>query len=174
MIARVVSIAASCCGLAACGSDTVRHILDARDDSGIHRDAAIDSAASHTLIGSTVTATLYNPDLATILGGPASATVGQATPTFPNGTILGNSQFEIDIVSDRITYNPLQNVTYGAATFNGFVFQFTNAPTILGVTLDSTSNFTPTNITFTSNSVSINLSGNTVTTTSTAILDLQL
>lgn len=171
MLARTVSIALGvlCCGISACGSDTTRHIVDARGG-----DASTDSAAGHTLIGATVTATLYNPDLATILGGPVTATVGAATPTFPNGTILGNSQFEINIVSDQITYDPLQNVTYGAGTFNGFVFQFTNAPTILGVTLDPASTFTPTNISFTGDSVSLNLSGDTATQTSAAVLDLQL
>src|SRR5262249_47366269 len=99
---------------------------------------------------------------------------GASTPTFPNGTIVGNTPFVIDVVSNKITYNPLQDVSYTAATFNGFVFQFANAPTILGATLDPVSNFTPTTITFTADSVSINLSGNTVTTTSNAILDLQL
>ena len=124
--------------------------------------------------GSTVTATLYNPDLQTILGGPASAVVGASDPTFPNGTILGNTAFQINITANQIIYNPLTNVTYGSGTFNGFVFVFANAPTIAGVTLDPASNFTPTNISFTANSVSMNLSADTVMTNSVAILDLQL
>jgi hypothetical protein len=49
------------------------------------------------LIGSTVTATLYNPNLSAILGGPTTRTVGASTPTFPSGSIVGNTAFEIDI-----------------------------------------------------------------------------
>lgn len=135
---------------------------------------AAGSAGSGGLNGSTVTATLYNPDLQTVLGGPAMAVVGASTPTFPNGRIVGNSAFEINVTRNQIIYSPLANVAYGGGTFNGFVFVFANAPTILGVTLDPSSNFTPTNISFTANSVSMNLSADTVTTTSVAILDLQL
>ncbi len=87
---------------------------------------------------------------------------------------MGNTAFEINITSNQIIYNPLTNVTYGSGTFNGFVFVFANAPTILGVTLDASSNFSPTNISFTGNSVSMNLSADTVATNSVAILDLQL
>jgi len=132
------------------------------------------AAGSAGLSGSTVTATLYNPDLQTILGGPATAVVGASSPTFPNGRIVGNSAFEINVTRNQIIYNPLANLTYGSGTFNGFVFVFANAPTILGVTLDPSSNFTPTNIAFTGNSVSMNLSADTVATNSVAILDLQL
>jgi hypothetical protein len=57
--------------------------------------------------------------------------------------------------------------------FNGFVFNFSNAPTIIGMTIDSGSTFTPTDFSFTADSISINLSGNSVTTTSTLILDIQ-
>jgi hypothetical protein len=127
-----------------------------------------------TLIGSTVTGTLYNPNLSTVLGGPTTATVGASTPTFPNGSIVGNTAFQINITSDQIFYDPLANVTYGKGVFNGFVFDFSNAPTILGVTLDSASTFVPTAISFTANSVSLNLSGDTVNTNSVAILDIQL
>jgi hypothetical protein len=72
------------------------------------------------LIGSTVTGelnegTLSNPFL-TILGS-ATAVVGASTPTFPAGTILGDSAFQIDITTDQIFYRPLQNVTYNNDPF---------------------------------------------------------
>lgn len=137
-------------------------------------DAAASDGAASGLSGSMVTATLYNPDLMTILGGPATSVVGASSPTFPNGTIVGNTAFEINVTANQIIYNPLADVTYGSGTFNGFVFAFANAPQILGVSLDPASNFTPTNISFTGQSVSINLSGDTVTTNSVAIVDLQL
>jgi hypothetical protein len=130
--------------------------------------------ATPSLLGSTVTGTLFNPDLNTILGGPTTAVVGASTPTFPNGSIPGNTPFQINITSDQIFYEPLTNVTYGNGQFNGFVFVFSGAPEILDVTLDAASTFTPTAISFTGDSVSLNLSGNTVNTTSVAILDLQL
>ena len=148
------------------------------DAHSLDGSRSVDTAATvdggNGLSRATVTATLYNPDLQTILGGPATAVVGAADPTFPNGTILGNSAFEINLTSNQITYRPLANVNYGSGTFNGFVFVFANAPTILDVTLDPTSNFTPTKISFTGNSVSMNLSADAVTTDSVAILDLQL
>jgi hypothetical protein len=131
-------------------------------------------AQAASLDGSTVTATLYNPNLGTILGGPTSAIVGASTPTCPNGSIVGNTTFQINITTDQIFYNPLANVTYGNGVFNGFVFDFANAPDIIGVTLDGASTFTPTAISSTANSISLNLSGNTVNTSSVAILDIQL
>ena len=131
------------------------------------------TAYADTLNESTVVATLYNPNLSTILG-TATATVGASNPTFPVGSIHGNTAFQINIIGNQIIYDPLANVTYGTGPFNGFVFTFATAPTILGVTLDAASTFTPTALSFTYNSVSLNLSGDTVTSTSTAILDLQL
>jgi len=129
-------------------------------------------SVAQDLDGSTVTGTLYNPDLSTILGGPTTATVGASTPTFPNGSILGDTAFQINITSDQLIYDPLANVTYGTGTFNGFVFDFSNAPTIVGVTVDSGSSFAPTGVSFSADSISLNLSGDTVTTSSTLILDI--
>lgn len=155
---------------AATSSDDATDVVTSEDAT----DVATGDGGAGGVSGSMVTATLYNPDLQTVLGGPATAVVGASNPTFPNGSIVGNSAFEINVTSNQIAYNPLTNVHYASATFNGFVFVFANAPTILGVTLDPASNFTPTDITFTGNSVSMNLSDDTVTTTSVAILDLQL
>jgi len=132
------------------------------------------SASASSLIGSTVTGTLYTPDLNTILGGPTTAVVGASTPTFPVGSILGNTPFSINITGNQIFYYPATTVTYGVKPFNGFVFTFANAPTILGVSLDSASTFTPTGIWSTGNSVYLNLSGDSVRSTSVAVLDVQL
>ena len=89
------------------------------------------------LAGSTVITTLYNPSLATVLGGPTSATVGANTPTYPSGSINGNTAFQINVTSTQIVYNPLVSVTYGNGPFNGFVFNFagsggTPAPDVAG------------------------------------------
>jgi hypothetical protein len=130
-------------------------------------------ASAGLLTGSSVTATLFNPNLTTILGGPATAIVGP-TVEFPSGSIIGNSLFKIDITGDQIIYSPLSNVTYAAGAFNGFVFEFVGAPNIAGVTVDGTSTFAPTGLTFTDNSISMNLSGETVSNQSVSTLDSRL
>ena len=139
--------------------------------------SACGASRADGLTGSTVTGTLNEGTLSdpfmTILGSK-TAVVGSSSPTFPAGSILGDSAFQIDITSDQIIYRPLQNVTYNNDPFNGFEFTFTGAPTILGVTLDAASNFTPTGFSFTGNSVTLNLSADTVNTSSVAILDLSL
>jgi hypothetical protein len=134
--------------------------------------AAEPASAGPDFTGSTVTAILYNPNLATILGGPTVAVVGASTPTFPNGSIIGNTAFQINITGDQIIYNPLTDVTYGSGPFNGFVFDFAGAPTITGVTLDGSSNFVPFDFSFTDNSIDLNLSGNSVNIDSVATLDV--
>ena len=122
--------------------------------------------------GSTVTATLYNPNLGTILGGPTTAVVGADAITFPDGSINGNTAFSINITGDQILYSPLTDVTYANSDFNGFIFDFAGAPDIIGVTLDGSSSFTPTGISFTNDSIILNLSNNTVTDTGLAALDV--
>jgi hypothetical protein len=67
----------------------------------------------------------------------------------PNGQTVKNGAFEIDVTDTPITYKPLSNLTYGNGAFDEFVFVFANALTIVGVTLDPSSNFNPTNISFT-------------------------
>ena len=133
------------------------------------------AGAAHAdgFIGATVTTTLFNPDIGDILGGPVVAIVGPGVE-YPAGSILGNSLFQIDITNDQIIYRPLQTVTYGSGPFNGFVFDFSGAPDILGVTLDGSSNFTPAGSSFTSNSFNLNLSGNAVTADSVAVYDFTL
>ena len=54
------------------------------------------------------------------------------------------------------------------------MFQFLDAPAILNVTLDPFDTFTPTAVSFTTDTISLNLSGNTVTSDGLAVLDIQL
>jgi hypothetical protein len=131
-------------------------------------------ANADVLTGSTVTSTLFFPDLTTVNAGPVTAVVGASTPTFPAGAFVAGRNFSINITGDQIVYNAGENVTYGTSPFNGFVFDFAGAPTILGVTVDAASTLIPTGVTFTGNSVSLNVSGESVTTNSVAILDIQL
>ncbi len=129
-------------------------------------------AASDSFLGSTVTGTLYDPNLSTILGGPTTEIVGSGT-TFPAGSIVGDTAFQIDITSDQIVYDPLSTATYGTGTFNGFVFQFSGAPQIKSVTVDGSSTFSPTAFSFTGDTVSLDLAGLSVTNTSQTVLDVE-
>jgi hypothetical protein len=135
-----------------------------------------------SLFGSTVTGTLYFPNLQTILNvsTPVTTTVGAGTE-FPAGTLIGNTPFTIDITSDQLFYRPLQNgVTYDPATaqgsngFNGFVFDFLGAPNILGVSVDGLSNFNPVALSFTANSVTFDLKGLSVNAQSLLVIDFRL
>src|SRR5262245_44836670 len=84
--------------------------------------AVCGAAQAHpTFTGSSVTATLYKPEIlpGDILGGPTTATVGSGVE-FPAGSIHGNTTFSIDLTSDEILYTPLTNVTYSNGPFNGF------------------------------------------------------
>ena len=134
-----------------------------------------------SLFGSSVTGTLYYPDLQTILNvsTPVTTTVG-AGVEYPPGFLLGNTLFSIDITSNQLIYQPKENVTYDPATaqgangFNGFVFSFSGAPTIFGVSVDGSSNFNPVSFSFTANSLTFDLKGLTVNTQSNLVFDFTL
>jgi len=129
-------------------------------------------AAMVGFTGSTVAATDDYPTLGTVVGGPTSAVVGVSAPTFPAGSINGTSStFTIDITNDQIIYDSLVDSNFKSTSFNGFVLQFAGAPAITAVTLDGASTLMPA-IGFTGDSVSLNFAGDTVTTTSQAILDV--
>jgi len=140
--------------------------------------------AASSLFGSSVTGTLFFPDLSTVLdvSTPVTTTVG-AGVEFPAGTLIGNTPFTIDITSDQLIYRPLETVTYATetappdsqpASFNGFVFSFVGAPIILGVSLDALSNFEPVSLTSTANSVTFDLKGVSVTRDSELAIDFAL
>lgn len=141
------------------------------------------SSQAATLVGSSVTGTLYYPDLLTVYipsgGVPATkaATVSGAVE-FPAGYLIGDTLFTIDITSNQLIYQPNQDVSpYGnpaGTAFNGFVFSFVGAPTILGVGINALSNFNPVSLSFTSNSVTFDLKGLFVNPQSKLVIDLTL
>ena len=131
-----------------------------------------------TLVGSTVTGTLYYPDLSTVYvgsTGPQTVPVG-AGVEFPAELLQGDTLFTIDITANQLIYRPLANVTYGGGVdFNGFVFDFSGAPTILGVSVNAPgSNFNPVSLSFTGNSVTFDLQNLTVFSSSVLVLDFTL
>lgn len=134
-------------------------------------------AQAATLFGSDATGTLFWPNLATALGGPTTATIG-AGLEFPAESILGHTLFTVDITENQLIYRPLVNVTYGSGSgvnpYNGFVFDFAGAPTILNVTINGGSNFSPVSFGFTGNSMRFDLANVAVNQSSVLIFDFQL
>lgn len=127
--------------------------------------------ARTSLEGATVTGTLYFPNRSTILGGPTTAVIGPGI-TFPPGSIEGDSLFQINFTASQMVYQPLQNVTYAATKFNGFVFNFKHAPKFASVTIDPASTFKPKSYKLTRNSLTFDLSGVSVNTNSQLVLDI--
>ena len=134
-------------------------------------------ASASVLDGSTITGALYYPTSTTLYySNPQSVVVGPSIE-FPNGLILGDSSFQIDVTSNQLIYHPLQTVTYGSAAFNGFSFSFAGAPQIVGVSVNGASTFapsTPNPFGFTSNSISFNVQGRTVTASDFLVFDIAL
>jgi hypothetical protein len=98
---------------------------------------------------------------------------------FPEGTFtsltsgLATIPVSIDVGSNYIRLQYSAGGTADSGGFNGYVFNFANAPTITGVTLDPTSTYNPT-VTFNGNQVFLNEAGLTLTSTSMAMLDVTL
>ena len=140
------------------------------------------STQAATLVGSTVTGSLFYPNLATLYipfgEDPATqtATVSGAVE-FPSGYLIGDTLFTIDVTSNQLIYQPNEYAPYGnpgASGFNGFVFSFEGAPTILAVGINALSNFIPVSLSFTSNSVTFDLKGLTGNSASNLVIDLTL
>jgi hypothetical protein len=129
------------------------------------------SSQGATLIGSTVTETAYYPTLSSLYGEATPATVGSGVE-FPANAIPGISYFETDITANQIIFQPLDSPQFGTAEFNGLVLEFSGAPEIEGVSLDSTSVFPTAPFSFTPNSVTFNLSGLQVRPADSLVLDV--
>jgi hypothetical protein len=112
--------------------------------------------ANAGLLGSSVTGTAYDPDLSTPIAGPIGPITVSSAVEFPIDTLPQNGS--IDITNTQIIYTAASPGAYDTGSFDGFVFDFTGAPTILNVTQDAASGF---NIaySFTGNEVMMNFSG---------------
>jgi uncharacterized protein (TIGR03437 family) len=131
-----------------------------------------------TLAGSQVTLTIDLPTL----GKASSIPVTKAVPaTFPSGSIASTTPgvfiigVNIDVNATNIDLNYTQSSTALTATFNGYVFDFSNAPPITGVSLDPLSTFKPSQVglSFHSNEIAINVEGLSFNSTSRILVDLQ-
>jgi hypothetical protein len=112
------------------------------------------SVARAGFIGASVQVQAFNPTLASPITSPLTATVGPGVE-FSNFISLEN----IDVGDTTIRLTSLTGTAYISSTFNGYVFTFTGAPAITGVTADASSTFNPVNIAFTANTITVNYSG---------------
>ena len=116
--------------------------------------------ASAGLLGSGVTGTAYYPNLSTVIAGPVGPITVSSAVEFPLGTLPENGS--IDITNTQIIYTAANPGAYNTGSFDGFVLDFTGAPTILNVTQDAASGF-GISYSFKGNEVKMNFSGATST-----------
>src|SRR5258708_5399838 len=105
-------------------------------------------------LGSTVKVDNKFPNLGTLVN-TQSAIVG-AGVEFPFISGLASS---IDVSDSTILLTRVSRTSYSPAAFSGPVFTFIGAPTITGVTLAPSSTIGVTNLSFTANTISVNLAG---------------
>lgn len=116
----------------------------------------IPASASANLLGSSAVLDARFPSLANVIAvtGPATVSGAVEFPSFLGGAWTSDVTASQVILTQNASTNAL-----GAASYNGFVYTFTGAPTIVGVSLDPSSNFTPTGLSFSANEVFINYAG---------------
>jgi hypothetical protein len=113
-------------------------------------------SANAGLLGSSVTGTYYYPNLSTVTVGPVGPITVSSAVEFPIGTLPANGN--LDITNTQIIYTVVNPATYSTGSFDGFVLNFTGAPTILSVTQDAGSGFDISD-SFTGTEVFLNFSG---------------
>jgi hypothetical protein len=111
------------------------------------------SAQAAGLLDGTVTVGNYSPDLSTLVLGPN---------TGPTTSSINVGGFGFTFTDNTITYTDGYDGAYASVPpggFNGFVLTFAGVPTISGVSLDPSSQQTPTELYSTANSVYIDFNG---------------
>jgi hypothetical protein len=126
--------------------------------------ASSNVAAHADLIGSSVTvsgACCTSPSNITSTEGPV--VVGPGIE-FPAGSIPAYGPEQIDVTGSQIIITTINATTsFAPGSFNGFLFAFTGAPSILGVTLDAATTLDPVGFSFTSTGLDVNFAGLSVT-----------
>jgi hypothetical protein len=144
---------------------------------------AASSAAASSLNGSTVDLGLYcctAPTEAYRVANIATAQVDAVQTEFPINTFTfisdGTTWDEgaIDVGSNFVRLDLFTSGTTLPGTFNGFVFTFTGAPAITGVSVDPASTFLPAAISQTANQLFVNVASRPYTAGSSLVLDLAL
>jgi hypothetical protein len=126
------------------------------------------ASASASFIGDTVNGTYYFPDLSSVFQNDGNQIISpSASFFFPTGT--PNVTATVSATSILLTFDA-GGGTYTPATFNGVVITDLTNSLITGATLDPSSTLVPFGITFTGDSVSLNLQGLSVPSVSDTVL----
>jgi hypothetical protein len=80
----------------------------------------------------------------------------------------------VDVTAGQVTLTSEESTQAVSGSFNGYVYTFSGAPAITKVTVDplTHSAFVPTNISFTSTSIDVNVSGLRYPSGAKQILDI--
>ena len=122
------------------------------------------------LLGSNVTGTLYYPNVTTVYSGPIGPLTVTNAIEFPMTLAFDGN---LDVTNSQVIWTATLSENYGAGSFNGFRLQFSGAPTITNVTLDSATTLTPVSFWFTGNEVWLNLAGLHANAGQQTVLDIQ-
>ena len=137
--------------------------------------------AKTSLEGAAVTIAVY---CCTAPPGPAeqiSNTVSGTVPaSFPQGSLKGSKgdqdtiPVSVGVMAGQVTLTSGFSGPASGGSFNGYVYTFSGAPAITNVTVDplTSAGFAPTGISFTSNSINVNVSGLNYPSGGKQILDI--
>jgi hypothetical protein len=129
--------------------------------------AAAPTVAHADLTGDTLHGTYLYPDTSTVFDDLGTFVVPGS------GIAPANGSLQFSVTGSQITILSLQPGTFQNASFNGFEFvDTTKNPLITAVTLDASSTFGVTGISFTGDSIFLNFAGITDNTGQKAIFDL--
>lgn len=103
-----------------------------------------------------------------VVGPGVEVPAGALTPIGGFGVIPVTIDFANSTI--QITYTSSASALSG--TFNGYLFQFAGAPPISAVSLDPANTFSPVSFGFTENSIWVNVSGLSVASGATGILNV--
>ncbi len=124
--------------------------------------------AGTSFLGDTVDGSFYFPDLSTLFADDGLKVV---SPSATFVTFTGGDNAFAVVTGDQITITFDTGAFYSSTTFNGYVITDTSASNITGAVLDGSSTLSP-GVTFTSDSVDINLQGLAVGATDSIIVDV--
>ena len=134
-----------------------------------------------SLYGSTATTAIYccaaptEPNRIThfisALVGPMLEFPQDSFVFFPNDP---GSGVDVDVGQSSLTFTSVDGAAAVPATFNGYVFTFVQAPPIQAVSIDTGSDFIPVDLTFTSDSITVNFAGVAPAAGGKSILDITL
>jgi hypothetical protein len=158
----------------------------ASDDSTTKHDGSPADASTDArrpdLSAATVTWGVYYPTTSTTISETLTGTVGPTTefPDIENdalsGYFLADANVFVRPSSIDIEYHQATTLIVPSVTFDGYIFNFSpsTVPAITGAVLDSASTFSASQVqvTFAAHTVSVNIQGQTIISTSRILVDL--